>query len=219
LRNSLGNIVDNLISSFQNMKSRKYLSKLLLISGFWLLVAIKAFGQPCPSNLFLTFYMGRNTYDDLHKTIQACGAIDPGDSDIDIFSPNNLPGATSYQWEYRVNSGTWVTDPSATGNQYPINSFRSVIGFYEFRLTISIPLCPPVTSPSIDLTVTSGTTPNPPSGIGASFCNTGQVTLIATVAISIWRRYDSISYWIKFPHSEFNCYNIVLGFLHNFSRL
>ena len=147
----------------------------MFVYGFCLLFVFKAAGQPCPTAVNLTFFQGSNNNSDKHEVINLCGQIGGGnENDIDIYSPTNLPSSTVYHWQYSTipSPYNWITDLSATTDQYYIGFFRNSPGKYFFRLTIDIPGCSSVTSDIVDLTVNNtGSAPSPPSTTPASNCS------------------------------------------------
>ncbi len=163
------------------MKSRINLSKLLLVSGFSLLVAVKGLGQT-PNISF------NETVDDNSESITICGEIGGGgQNDIDI----RPSFAGTYQWEWSSvsNSGPWNIDPY-TGQEFVISSFSSTPGTFWFRLRVINAANPGgIYSDVIVLTV-SGSAPTSPTGVGASRCDTGPLTLTAS-GCSTYRWYNA----------------------------
>ena len=171
-----GNTVNFFISAFHIWKSRINFSKMLLVSGFFLLISIKVMGQPPCSNTkpVITFYDGHPVYS---TSIDLCEPIGNGvdwQNDIDINSGSN----GTYLWYYSTTgSDPWILIPY-TGNQLVISSFYSTPGHYYFKLRVTNGCW--VESDPIDLIVNNGTPPASPIGTGGSRCSTGSVTLSAS---------------------------------------
>ena len=179
-----GNTLNYFISTFHILKSKINFNKLLLVSGFWLLVSINAVGQPpdCPNPVpQITFYDGHQEF---HQEIDMCHSIGQGQWQDDIDINTNDNGAR--QWMYSTvgpdpnPESNWIILPY-TGNQLVISSFYSSPGHYWFKLRLTNGCW--VESNVIDLIVNNiGTAPSPPIGPDVSRCGAGIVNLSATVA-------------------------------------
>jgi hypothetical protein len=185
LTKSLENFKINNISNLQSMMRNSYFNRLLLLLGFWMLIAANAAGQGCVTNIRISFFQnccGLSFNDNL--TIQACGDIGPAQNDIDIWSTTTTGGNPTglvREWEWSNDpsfaAGTYNIDPYP-GTQYVISSFSTKIGLTYFRLKVTSNGCGAVYSNIATLTVT-GNPPAPPTTTGASRCNAGTVTLTA----------------------------------------
>ena len=96
--------VNYFISAFHILKGRINFSKLLLVSGFWLLISTNGLGQPgvCTNpRVDISFYDNNNevkTY-----AIDLCQSMGSGgwEDDIDIMTGYlNAPSPRSIQWYY-----------------------------------------------------------------------------------------------------------------------
>ncbi len=175
--------MDYLISKFNLLRHSANLNKLLVSTGIWLLVAVRAIGQGCPSAPHISF---SSSTDITSSTINICGTIGggPDATDIDV-TRNNSTG--THQWYYSVGNSpyNWIQDPYAGTTDWVVLSFGSTPGHYYFQLKI-IPSsgCPGgVYSNIIDLLVNPGTPPpSPTASVTPSSSCSGSVSATFTAS-------------------------------------
>ena len=105
------------------MKRNINLIKLLLVTGFWLLIAANIAGQGCVTNITISFFQNTGSLPYTPTlSIPVCGDIGPSQNDIDIWSTTTSGGNPSgmvrhWEWSNDPSFATFTTDPY-TGTQY-----------------------------------------------------------------------------------------------------
>ncbi len=165
MKTTQGNIKGYLNSTFHTMKSRINLGKLLLVTGFWLLIAGKAIGQSCPTTPVISFSAEQNISS---TTVEVCttiqGGTDADHTDIDTRSGGTGGAGIAYHWQYSFNNIDWTTDPNyALNSNYRILSFFTTPGTYYFRLWVTNTACPLGVYSSVIVLHVNGTLPASPT--------------------------------------------------------
>ena len=172
-----GDITANIYSNLRSKMKNKHFRKLLLLTGFWTLVATGVAGQSCPTGVTISF---RLSVFENYISIAPCQTFDQGGSTINIYSTTgNVTGVTRV-WQYSTvsSSGPWITAPD-NGATFYVGSFSSTPGNYFFQLQLTKSGCSTITSNYIEMQVT-GSLPPGPTSPPVSQCNPGSVTLTAS---------------------------------------